>query len=60
MVSFITESCFYQENTNIYLTPVKQMENILRSQPSKTGYMAVVLHGQLSDSFQDRDECAAG
>lgn len=59
MVSFIAKNCSYQENTNIYLAPVIQIENILCSQPM-TGYMAAVSHSQLSDSFQDRDECAAG
>lgn len=60
MVSFITKNCSYQENANICLAPAVQTENIFCSQTSKTGYMPVVSHGQLSDSFQDRDECALG
>lgn len=58
MISFITKNFPYHKNTNISLAPLIQVENILCSQPSKAGSVAVVSYSQQSDSFQDRDECA--
>lgn len=60
MISFITKNFPYHKITNISLAPLIQVENILCSRPSMTGSMAGVSHGQQSDSFQDRDECAVG